>query len=56
MKKLYKNWPVHNLIAHPISEICYWIVRPFGKNIATEVSGFIHDITIPNHVSNTGRG
>jgi hypothetical protein len=47
-------WAVHNLIAHPISEITYWIgalippVRRFGE--------WLHDLTIPAHAPNTGRG
>ena len=48
MSKLYKNWPVHNLIGHPLSEIAYWIVRPFGKKKAEDISGWVHDITIPD--------
>jgi len=55
MSKLYQNWPVHNLIAHPLSEVVYWIIRPMGKKKAEDVSGWIHDITIPNDRSN-GRG
>ena len=55
MNKLYQNWPVHNLIAHPLSEIVYWIVIPFGKKKAEDISGWIHDITIPADHSN-GRG
>jgi hypothetical protein len=55
MSKVYKNWPVHNLIAHPLSEIVYWIVRPAGKKKAEDISGWIHDITLPVDRSN-GRG
>ena len=55
MSKLYQNWPVHNLIAHPLSEIVYWIVIPLGKKKAEDISGWIHDITIPVDHSN-GRG
>ena len=47
MSKLYRNWPVHNLIGHPLSEIVYWIIRPLGKEKAEDISGWIHDITIP---------
>ncbi len=56
MKYLYKNWTVHNLIAHPLSEIVYWLVRPFGKHRATDTSGWIHDLTIPKHKAGNGRG
>jgi hypothetical protein len=47
MSKLYRNWPVHNLIGHPLSEIVYWIVRPLGKEKAEDICGWVHDITIP---------
>jgi hypothetical protein len=47
MKKLYKNWLVHNMIAHPLSEIVYWIVRPLGLKKAEDASGHVHDGTIP---------
>ena len=57
MSKLYKNWPVHNLIGHPLSEIVYWIVRPFcDREKADDICGWVHDITLPvDHTSN-GRG
>tara|TARA_R110002051_G_scaffold32786_6_gene74015 strand:- start:9689 stop:9862 length:174 start_codon:yes stop_codon:yes gene_type:complete len=47
MSKLYKNWPFHNLIAHPVSELAYWITRPLGKLGAEKVSKLIHDSTLP---------
>jgi len=47
MSKLYKNWPIHNLIAHPVSELAYWVVRPFSKVRAEKVSKLIHDSTLP---------
>jgi hypothetical protein len=47
MKRLYKNWFVHNMFAHPLSEIAYWCVRLGGKPLAYKVSAFVHDATIP---------
>lgn len=47
MNKIYKNWFVHNMVAHPLSEIVYWMTRPFGIKRAEDVSGVIHDCTIP---------
>jgi hypothetical protein len=47
MKKLYKNWFIHNMIAHPLSEIVYWIFRPLGLKKAEDASGYVHDGTIP---------
>ena len=53
MSILYKNWPIHNLIAHPLSEIVHWFTFWFCGH---KVSGWIHDVTIPRHEQNTGRG
>ena len=47
MTKLYKNWPVHNLIGHPVSEIVYRILILFGKSRAKRVGDWIHDSTLP---------
>lgn len=47
IKQVYRNWPVHNLVAHPLSELVYWIVRPFGKAAAKSAGDWIHDSTIP---------
>ena len=55
MSRLWKNWAVHNLIGHPLSEIIYWIVRPFSKLRAEVVSGWIHDETLPDEYEQ-GRG
>ena len=52
MNRLWKNWTVHNLIAHPLSEIVYLL--SFGK--AVKVSDMIHDSTVPTHKEGEGRG
>lgn len=39
-RKLYKNWAVHNIIAHPIMEICGWFGL-FALGVA------IHNATLP---------
>ena len=55
--KIYKNWAVHNLIGHPLSEIVFWMVRPFaGREKAENIAGAIHDGTVPSHAPGTGRG
>jgi hypothetical protein len=47
-------WAAHNLIAHPLSEVFHWLgfivppLRDFGL--------WLHDITVPAHAPNTGRG
>ena len=40
---------IHNMIAHPLSEICFLI--GYG-----ELGNKIHDITIPDHIPGQGRG
>mgnify|MGYP005836819625 CR=1 FL=1 len=57
MTALYRNWLVHNLLGHPLSELIFWLVRPFvGLARAENISGEVHDLTIPAHVQGTGRG
>ncbi|WP_188052081.1 hypothetical protein [Azospirillum sp. Sh1] len=47
-------WALHNLIAHPVGELCFWAsflcppLRRFG--------GWLHDITVPAHDPVDGRG
>ena len=43
------KWTIHNMVAHPLSEICFLI--GYG-----ELGNKIHDITIPDHVRGQGRG
>lgn len=40
MKKLYKNWPVHNLFAHPMMQILNWLRM-------TSAAQAVHDGTLP---------
>ncbi|MBG17388.1 MAG: hypothetical protein CMB77_03430 [Euryarchaeota archaeon] len=57
MDKLWKNWTVHNIISHPVSEVLYLISLPFvGREKAENISGWIHDVTLPDQVRGTGRG
>lgn len=53
MQWLYKNWPVHNLIAHPLSEIVHWFTFWWAGD---RISGWIHDVTVPAHDKGQGRG
>jgi hypothetical protein len=43
------RWSIHNLIAHPMSEILYLIGLEKASNM-------IHDCTIPDHRPEEGRG
>ncbi len=53
MSCLWKNWPVHNLIAHPLSEIVHWLT---SWRLGDRLSGWIHDVTVPGHNHGEGRG
>ena len=57
MSFIYRNWTVHNLVGHPLSEVSYLVSAPYvGKSKAEDISGWIHDVTIPDQVKGTGRG
>ena len=43
------KWTIHNLVAHPLSELVYQI----GFE---QASNQIHDATVPTHKRGTGRG
>lgn len=49
-------WAVHNLIAHPLSEITYWLAYIPGLPFLRDLGMKLHDITVPRHAPNTGRG
>lgn len=43
------QWTLHNVIAHPLSELLY--------QVGLEAMGHkVHDATIPIHIRGTGRG
>jgi len=43
------RWTIHNLVAHPLSEIMFQIgLRRW--------SDAVHDLTVPEHEPGTGRG
>lgn len=44
------KWSLHNIVAHPLSEIVYLFTA------SDRASNWIHDITVPEHESGTGRG
>jgi hypothetical protein len=52
LNRLYKNWTIHNLIAHPASEVI-WLIS-FGK--LESLGNWIHDVTLPPHEHGEGRG
>ncbi len=40
MKKLYKNWAVHNFIAHPLMYLLSFFSKKYSKKL--------HDATLPS--------
>jgi len=44
---LFRNWTMHNLISHPMSEVVWLILRPFSVTLAKKYSDMIHDCTLP---------
>ncbi len=52
MNKLYKNWFVHNVFGHSISELFYWALLPFNSLLAHRASVWFHDVTCPKKSDN----
>ena len=48
------RWSLHNLIAHPLSEIIYLV--GLGTKSSQRLSNWLHDITVPEHNSGAERG
>jgi len=44
------QWTLHNLVAHPLSEVLFLLGAP------ERVYNWVHDVTIPEHEPGTGRG
>lgn len=43
------RWSIHNLVAHPLSEVAYLL----GLR---KLSDWLHDASVPKHKSGEGRG
>jgi len=43
------KWSLHNIVAHPLSELLHLIGL-------AQASNWIHDITVPEHEPGTGHG
>jgi hypothetical protein len=54
--KLEFWWAVHNLIAHPVSQILWWLSGCGTIRTINDFGNWVHDVTIPNHKPGTGRG
>ena len=46
--KIFRNWFIHNVIGHPVSEMLYWVILPFDPIKASVASVWFHDATCPN--------
>jgi hypothetical protein len=46
--RLWRNWGVHNIIAHPLMQICIWL----GLH---QLGAKIHDGTLPEPELENGR-
>lgn len=40
MSKIYKNWPIHNIVGHPLMQVLIWA----GLE---KVASAVHDGTLP---------
>jgi hypothetical protein len=47
--RVIRSWSMHNLVAHPASEVLYWL----GLG---DIGNKFHDATVPEHEAGTGRG
>ncbi len=52
MNKIYKNWFIHNVFGHSISELLYWVIVPFSSTLASRASIWFHDTTCPSTLHN----
>ena len=47
MKRFYKNWPMHNIVAHPLMQILEWIGL-------VSMADKLHDATLPPNAEVSG--
>lgn len=47
ISKLYRNWPVHNIIGHPACEITFILLRLCRCKDASEIAAKVHHATVP---------
>jgi hypothetical protein len=47
-------WAIHNVVAHPLSEITNTLGALFPR--VRDFGNWFHDLTVPPHAPNTGRG
>lgn len=49
-------WAVHNLFAHPLSQILWWLSLCGWNGPVARLSNWVHDVTVPSHDAHEGRG
>ena len=49
-------WAVHNLIAHPLSQLLWWLSLCGTIKAVARSSDRLHDWTVPAHAPHEGRG
>lgn len=47
MSRIFQNWPMHNLVAHPLMQIFEWLGLP-------GIAARVHDATLPATRSRQG--
>ena len=55
LENIWRNWTVHNLLSHPLSEMVYLVVKPFSAFYADKWSGSVHNFSVPMDFED-GRG
>ena len=50
------RWTIHNLVAHPVSEILHLLSILFRCPKLNDLGNEFHDSTIPKHKKGRGRG
>lgn len=49
-------WAIHNLVAHPLSQLLWWASLCGRVQSVARLGDWVHDVTVPLHERGTGRG
>ena len=49
-------WALHNLAAHPLSQLLWWASLCGRIEPASSLADWVHDATVPEHSPEEGRG
>lgn len=53
---LESMWAVHNLVAHPVSQLLWWCSLCGVLHPVAALGDWLHDVTVPVHDPEEGRG